>query len=153
MLPHCSLPVKHCQSVIAGAISFLSIQPPPCAQDQAAKSASRVAAFCERTGYHSLEMLVSKFQGRVLHGVKPDAVALTTIKGVKGVTARLLYTAGLQTVEEVASADAAAVHKALVKGKKADAKGGEWAQARRICAAARRLVKVRVDSALSLLQL
>jgi hypothetical protein len=108
-----------------------------------------IAAFCERIGLPALELLVSKFHGRVLHGVKDDLVSLTNIRGVKGFTARLLYSAGLRTLEEVAHAGPDGVHAALVKGKRPDARGGEWKQARAISGSARKMLMVRVISRLS----
>ena len=116
-------------------------------QEQAARSAGMTAAFCERIGLPALDMLVAKFHGRVLHGIKEDVVALTTIRGVKGYTARLLYTAGLRSVEEVAAAEPEAVHAALVQGKRPDARGGEWRTARQVSASARKIVKVRAPLA------
>lgn len=113
-------------------------------QDQAARSASMTAAFCERIGLPALDMLISKFHGRVLHGIKEDIVSLTAIRGVKGYTARMLYTAGLRLVEDVAAAEPEDIHAALVKGKRPDAQGGEWRSARRILNSARKLVKVRL---------
>jgi hypothetical protein len=102
-----------------------------------------IAAFCERIGLPALDILISKFHGRVLHGIKVDLISLTTIRGVKGFTARLLYTSGLHSVEEVASAEPADIHAALVKGKQPGTGGGEWRQARSISKNARRMVKVR----------
>lgn len=102
-----------------------------------------IAAFCERIGLPALDILISKFHGRVLHGIKEDLISLTTIRGVKGFTARLLYTSGLHSVEEVASAEPEDIHAALVNGKQPDTRGGEWRQARSISNNARRMVKVR----------
>ena len=113
-------------------------------QEQAAKSAGMIAAFCERIGLPALDMLVSKFHGRVLHGVKEDLISLTSIRGVKGYTARLLYSAGLRSVEDVAKCEPDLIHAALVKGKRPDARGGEWRTARSISEAARRVNKVRL---------
>ena len=42
-------------------------------------------------------------QSRVLHGVRPEILALSEIPFVKAYTARLLYRAGLRTPEAVAA--------------------------------------------------
>ncbi|EFN55218.1 hypothetical protein CHLNCDRAFT_52598 [Chlorella variabilis] len=74
-------------------------------QDHAARFASMVAAFCERLGWYDLEALIVKFQSRVLHGVRPEILALSEIPFVKAYTARLLYRAGLRTPEAVAAVE------------------------------------------------
>jgi replicative superfamily II helicase len=112
-------------------------------QEQASRAAGMVAAFCERLGIFTLELLVSQFQGRVLHGIKQDIIELTNLKGVKGVTARLLYTAGIQTVEDVHEATEEEVHAALVQGKRPDEQKGEWRAAKIIKKSAAQLMTVR----------
>ncbi|KDD75560.1 hypothetical protein H632_c618p2, partial [Helicosporidium sp. ATCC 50920] len=72
-------------------------------QERSARFASMVAAFCERMGWVELEVLVSQYQSRVLHGVRADVLVLTTIPFVKAATARRLHQAGLKTVEAVAA--------------------------------------------------
>ncbi|PRW44411.1 helicase and polymerase-containing TEBICHI isoform X1 [Chlorella sorokiniana] len=74
-------------------------------QDKAARHASMTAAFCERLGWYDLEALIAKFQSRVLHGVRPEILALSEIPFVKAYTARLLYRAGLRTPEAVAAVE------------------------------------------------
>lgn len=101
-----------------------------------------ISAFCERIGLTSLELLVSHFHGRVLHGVKEDLVNLTNIKGVRGTTARLLYTAGLETVECIADASDQEIHAALCQGKRASEHQGEWKKARMILKSAIHLLQV-----------
>lgn len=112
-------------------------------QDQAVRAAGMIAAFCERIGLPALDLLVSKFQGRVLHGIKDDLIDLTNIRGVKGYTARLLYSAGLQTVEDVARAAVEDVHAALIKGKQPHEVKGDWQQARRLHSNAIKVWRVR----------
>lgn len=102
-----------------------------------------IAAFCERIGYTSLELLVSHFQGRVLHGVKDDLVDLTHLKGVRGSTARLLYTAGLETVECIAESSRDDIHAALCQGKRSTEQQGEWKKAGMILKSAIQLLQVR----------
>ena len=101
-----------------------------------------IAAFCERIGYTSLELLVSHFQGRVLHGVKDDLVDLTHLKGVRGSTARLLYTAGLETVECIAESTRDEIHAALCQGKRSNEQQGEWKKAGMILKSAIELLQV-----------
>lgn len=72
-------------------------------QDRASRFASMVAAFCEKLGWYDLEALITKFQSRVLHGVRQEILALSEIPFVKSHTARLLYKAGLRTPEAVAA--------------------------------------------------
>ncbi|KAL4428417.1 hypothetical protein ABPG75_002506 [Micractinium tetrahymenae] len=74
-------------------------------QDKAARFASMAAAFCERVTWYDLEALIVKFQSRVLHGVRPEILALSEIPFVKAFTARLLYRAGLRTPEAVAAVE------------------------------------------------
>lgn len=101
-----------------------------------------IAAFCERIGFTSLELLVSHFQGRVLHGVKEDLVDLTNLKGVRGSTARLLYTAGLETVECIAESSRDEIHAALCQGKRSDEQQGEWTKSSLILKSAIKLLQV-----------
>jgi hypothetical protein len=112
-------------------------------QENAARAAGMIAAFCERIGLPALDLIVSKFQGRVLHGIKEDIIDLTNIMGIRGFGARLLYSAGLQTVEAVAKASVEEVHAALVQGKRPQDLQGEWKQARRIHNSAIKLWRVR----------
>lgn len=52
-------------------------------QESAGRFASMIAAFCERLGWSDMECLVTKFQKRVLFGVKAEIVDLTEIPFVK----------------------------------------------------------------------
>lgn len=72
-------------------------------QERSGRFASMVAAFCERMGWMDLEAIVAKFQGRVWRGVRQEILILTEIPHVKAHRARLLYKAGLRTVEAVAA--------------------------------------------------
>ena len=120
-------------------------------QDRAQRFASMVAAFCERLGWHDLEILISKFATRVLHGVRPEILALTEIRYVKAYTARLLYRARLRTpeaiavagVDHVTSALLCAVSHAQSSPHKVDA---ARRQAQRIAKAARDLLRAKVQS-------
>lgn len=72
-------------------------------QDRSGRFASMVAAFCERMGWPDLESLVAKFQGRVWSGVRQEILVLTEIPYVKAHRARVMFKAGLRTVESVAA--------------------------------------------------
>ncbi|KAL4522889.1 hypothetical protein Ndes2526A_g07618 [Nannochloris sp. 'desiccata'] len=72
-------------------------------RDRACRYAGMLAVFCERLGWHDVELLVSKFQARVLYGVRPEVVCLMEIDHVQAATARMLYKAGLRTPEAVAA--------------------------------------------------
>lgn len=52
-------------------------------QDRSSRFAGMLASFCERMGWYDLEALISKFQARVLHGVKQEIVELMTIPFIK----------------------------------------------------------------------
>lgn len=52
-------------------------------QENAGRFASMVSLFCERLGWHDLEVLVARFQNRVSFGVKAEIVELTAIPYVK----------------------------------------------------------------------
>ncbi|GMH38125.1 hypothetical protein BSKO_06009 [Bryopsis sp. KO-2023] len=74
-------------------------------QERSGRFASMVAAFCERMGWLDLESLVAKFQGRIWRGVRQEILILTEIPYVKAHRARILYKAGLRTVEAVAAVE------------------------------------------------
>lgn len=100
-------------------------------QERAAKFAAMVSSFCERLGWSDLEMLLSKFQARLHHGIRQEVVALTTIPWVKGHRARLLYKAGLRTVEAVAAADVDRISEILAGGANHAGRGGAENEANR----------------------
>ncbi|KAK9835520.1 hypothetical protein WJX74_002208 [Apatococcus lobatus] len=85
-------------------------------QEEAARFCGMVAAFCERLGWVGLEAIITKFQGRVSYGVKPEIVSLTEIPHVKGHRARLMYKAGLRTPEAVAAVEPEALIAILGQG-------------------------------------
>ena len=114
-------------------------------QGRACRYAGMVAVFCERLGWNDLELLVSKFQARVLHGVRPEVVCLMEIPYVKAYTARLLYKAGLRTPESVAMVGgvdrvAAALMAGRVDGNGAG-KNDNQAEKNRILEQARRIIR------------
>ncbi|KAG7674872.1 hypothetical protein KSW81_002382 [Nannochloris sp. 'desiccata'] len=119
-------------------------------RDRACRYAGMLAVFCERLGWHDVELLVSKFQARVLYGVRPEVVCLMEIDHVQAATARMLYKAGLRTPEAVAAvADVQRVISALAAGRggaetmNGAEKGALVQQARKIVSNAKKLMKNR----------
>lgn len=106
-------------------------------QERAAKFAAMISAFCERLGWHDMEALISRYQGRVSSGVRPEIVALTEIPHVKGHRARLLYKAGLRTPEAVAASTVDRLLEVLMSG---GGHGADVANTRRIEGRAARLI-------------
>ncbi|GFP80266.1 helicase and polymerase-containing protein tebichi [Phtheirospermum japonicum] len=82
-------------------------------QENAGRFASMVSVFCERLGWHDLEVLVAKFQNRVSFGVRAEIVELTSIPYIKASRARALYKAGLRTPQAIAEASIPEIVKAL----------------------------------------
>lgn len=74
-----------------------------------------VTVFCNRLGWHNLEMLLSQFQSRLSFGVQRELCDLVRISLLNAQTARTLYSAGLLTVADVAHAQVADVEKVLRK--------------------------------------
>ncbi|KAF5748241.1 DNA polymerase theta-like isoform X1 [Tripterygium wilfordii] len=92
-------------------------------QENAGRFASMVSLFCERLGWHDLEILVSKFQNRVSFGVRAEIAELTTIPYVKGSRARALYKAGFRTPLAIAEASVPEIAKALFESSSWAAQG------------------------------
>uniref|UniRef100_A0A3B4C9X6 DNA polymerase theta n=1 Tax=Pygocentrus nattereri TaxID=42514 RepID=A0A3B4C9X6_PYGNA len=84
-------------------------------QQSASTYAGMVTVFCNRLGWHNLELLLSQFQSRLSFGVQRDLCDLVRISLLNAQRARALYSAGLVTVAEVARAKIADVEKALRK--------------------------------------
>ncbi|KAL6524100.1 hypothetical protein OROMI_031195 [Orobanche minor] len=82
-------------------------------QENAGRFASMVSVFCERLGWHDLEVLVAKFQNRVSFGVRAEIVELTAIPYIKASRARALYKSGLRTPQAIAEASIPQIVKAL----------------------------------------
>jgi DNA polymerase theta len=72
-------------------------------QDRASRYAGMLSAFCARIGWTDMEALISTFQARVLHGVRPEMLELMQIPRVKPYAARLLYKAGFKTPASIAA--------------------------------------------------
>lgn len=74
-----------------------------------------VTVFCNRLGWHNLEMLLSQFQSRLSFGVQRELCDLVRISLLNAQMARTLYSGGLLTVADVAHAKVADVEKVLRK--------------------------------------
>ncbi|MCI4386592.1 hypothetical protein PGIGA_G00064270 [Pangasianodon gigas] len=84
-------------------------------QQSASTYAGMVTVFCNRLGWHNLELLLSQFQSRLSFGVQRELCDLVRISLLNAHRARALYSAGLVTVAEVARANVTDVEKALRK--------------------------------------
>lgn len=74
-----------------------------------------VTVFCNRLGWHNLELLLSQFQSRLSFGVQRELCDLVRISLLNAQRARTLYSSGFVTVAELARADVTEVEKALRK--------------------------------------
>lgn len=72
-----------------------------------------VTVFCNRLGWHNLELLLSQFQSRLSFGVQRELCDLVRISLLNAQRARALHRSGLGTVAEVARASIRQVEKAL----------------------------------------
>ncbi|XP_063060010.1 DNA polymerase theta [Engraulis encrasicolus] len=84
-------------------------------QQSASTYAGMVTVFCNRLGWHNLEMLLSQFQSRLSFGVQRELCDLVRISLLNAQMARTLYSGGLLTVADVAHAKVADVEKVLRK--------------------------------------
>ncbi|XP_046723327.1 DNA polymerase theta isoform X2 [Silurus meridionalis] len=84
-------------------------------QQSASTYAGMVTVFCNRLGWHNLELLLSQFKSRLSFGVQRELCDLVRISLLNAQRARALYSAGLVTVAEVARANIVDVEKALRK--------------------------------------
>uniref|UniRef100_A0A4W4EB21 DNA polymerase theta n=1 Tax=Electrophorus electricus TaxID=8005 RepID=A0A4W4EB21_ELEEL len=84
-------------------------------QQSASTYAGMVTVFCNRLGWHNLELLLSHFQSRLSFGVQRELCDLVRISLLNAQRARALYSAGFVTVAEVARANVTDVEKALRK--------------------------------------
>ncbi len=62
-----------------------------------------VTVFCQRLGWHSLELLLAQFQSRLTFGVQRELVDLVRISLVNAQRARILHNAGYHTVAALAN--------------------------------------------------
>ncbi|TRY99611.1 hypothetical protein DNTS_004811 [Danionella cerebrum] len=84
-------------------------------QQSASTYAGMVTVFCNRLGWHNLELLLSQFQSRLSFGVQRELCDLVRISLLNAQRARTLFLSGFVTVAELARADIAEVEKALRK--------------------------------------
>uniref|UniRef100_A0A673KC66 DNA polymerase theta n=1 Tax=Sinocyclocheilus rhinocerous TaxID=307959 RepID=A0A673KC66_9TELE len=84
-------------------------------QQSASTYAGMVTVFCNRLGWHNLELLLSQFQSRLSFGVQRELCDLVRISLLNAQRARTLYSSGFVTVAEVARADVTELEKALRK--------------------------------------
>uniref|UniRef100_W5MET7 DNA polymerase theta n=1 Tax=Lepisosteus oculatus TaxID=7918 RepID=W5MET7_LEPOC len=84
-------------------------------QQSASTYAGMVTVFCNRLGWHNLELLLSQFQSRLSFGIQRELCDLVRISLLNAQRARALYNAGFITVSELARASAADVEIALRK--------------------------------------
>ncbi|XP_051732788.1 DNA polymerase theta-like isoform X6 [Ctenopharyngodon idella] len=84
-------------------------------QQSASTYAGMVTVFCNRLGWHNLELLLSQFQSRLSFGVQRELCDLVRISLLNAQRARTLYSSGFVTVAELARADVIEVEKALRK--------------------------------------
>ncbi|KAI1903802.1 hypothetical protein AGOR_G00030960 [Albula goreensis] len=84
-------------------------------QQSASTYAGMVTVFCNRLGWHNLELLLAQFQSRLSFGVQRELCDLVRVSLLNAQRARALYAAGFVTVSELARAKAADVEKVLKK--------------------------------------
>lgn len=63
-----------------------------------------VTAFCNRLGWHSLELLLNQFQSRLTFGIQRELCELVRISLLNGQRARVLYDGGYKAVASLATA-------------------------------------------------
>uniref|UniRef100_A0A663LMJ0 DNA polymerase theta n=1 Tax=Athene cunicularia TaxID=194338 RepID=A0A663LMJ0_ATHCN len=73
-------------------------------QQSAATFAGMVTVFCNRLGWHNMELLLSQFQSRLTFGVHRELCDLVRVSLLNAQRARTLYNAGFVTVADLAKA-------------------------------------------------
>lgn len=63
-----------------------------------------VTVFCNRLGWHNMELLLSQFQSRLTFGVQRELCDLVRVSLLNAQRARTLYNAGFLTVADLAKA-------------------------------------------------
>ncbi|XP_069722926.1 DNA polymerase theta isoform X2 [Phaenicophaeus curvirostris] len=74
-------------------------------QQSAATYAGMVTVFCNRLGWHNMELLLSQFQSRLTFGVHRELCDLVRVSLLNAQRARALYSAGFVTVADLAKAN------------------------------------------------
>uniref|UniRef100_A0A8C5IXI9 DNA polymerase theta n=1 Tax=Junco hyemalis TaxID=40217 RepID=A0A8C5IXI9_JUNHY len=82
-------------------------------QQSAATYAGMITVFCNRLGWHNMEMLLSQFQSRLTFGVQRELCDLVRVSLLNAQRARALYSAGFVTVADLAKASPDEVAAAL----------------------------------------
>lgn len=72
-----------------------------------------ITVFCNRLGWHNMEMLLSQFQSRLTFGVQRELCDLVRVSLLNAQRARTLYSAGFVTVADLAKASPNEVAAAL----------------------------------------
>uniref|UniRef100_A0A8C3Y098 DNA polymerase theta n=4 Tax=Catharus ustulatus TaxID=91951 RepID=A0A8C3Y098_CATUS len=73
-------------------------------QQSAATYAGMITVFCNRLGWHNMELLLSQFQSRLTFGVHRELCDLVRVSLLNAQRARTLYSAGFVTVTDLAKA-------------------------------------------------
>uniref|UniRef100_A0A8C4TR75 DNA polymerase theta n=1 Tax=Falco tinnunculus TaxID=100819 RepID=A0A8C4TR75_FALTI len=73
-------------------------------QQSAATYAGMITVFCNRLGWHNMELLLSQFQSRLTFGVHRELCDLVRVSLLNAQRARMLYNAGFVTVADLAKA-------------------------------------------------
>ncbi|XP_014108758.1 PREDICTED: DNA polymerase theta [Pseudopodoces humilis] len=73
-------------------------------QQSAATYAGMITVFCNRLGWHNMELLLSQFQSRLTFGVHRELCDLVRVSLLNAQRARTLYSAGFVTVADLAKA-------------------------------------------------
>ncbi|XP_053912171.1 DNA polymerase theta [Cuculus canorus] len=73
-------------------------------QQSAATYAGMVTVFCNRLGWHNMELLLSQFQSRLTFGVHRELCDLVRVSLLNAQRARILFSAGFVTVADLAKA-------------------------------------------------
>ncbi|OXB76233.1 UNVERIFIED_CONTAM: hypothetical protein H355_014641 [Colinus virginianus] len=82
-------------------------------QQSAATYAGMITVFCNRLGWHNMELLLSQFQSRLTFGVHRELCDLVRVSLLNAQRARMLYNAGFVTVADLAKASPGDVAAAL----------------------------------------
>ncbi|XP_027749930.1 DNA polymerase theta isoform X1 [Empidonax traillii] len=73
-------------------------------QQSAATYAGMITVFCNRLGWHNMELLLSQFQSRLTFGVHRELCDLVRVSLLNAQRARTLYNAGFVTMADLAKA-------------------------------------------------
>ncbi|XP_054985461.1 DNA polymerase theta [Sorex araneus] len=82
-------------------------------QQSAATYAGMITVFCNRLGWHNMELLLSQFQKRLTFGIQRELCDLIRVSLLNAQRARFLYASGFLTVADLARADISEVETVL----------------------------------------